>query len=76
MDGHRHALSWCTGAANQTVTQGETPLQKITPFLWFDGRHGYVRYVQLDEKSQPVMQAMPRMDKIDIQDLQEAYMRQ
>lgn len=29
-----------------------------------------------DEKSQRVMQAMLHMDKIDIQGLQEAYMRQ
>jgi hypothetical protein len=29
-----------------------------------------------DEKSQPVMQTMLHMDKIDIQGLQEAYMRQ
>jgi hypothetical protein len=38
------------------------------------GAHGYVRNVQLDEKSQPVMQAMLHMDKLDIQSLQEAYM--
>jgi predicted 3-demethylubiquinone-9 3-methyltransferase (glyoxalase superfamily) len=42
-------------------------MQKITPFLWFDGRA---------EEAAKFSTSMLHMDKLDIQGLQESYTRQ
>jgi predicted 3-demethylubiquinone-9 3-methyltransferase (glyoxalase superfamily) len=47
-------------------------MQKITPFLWFNGNLGELLNDKDPEKSKRVMEAMLRMDKIDIQTLRDA----
>jgi|OpeIllAssembly_1097287.scaffolds.fasta_scaffold110264_3 predicted 3-demethylubiquinone-9 3-methyltransferase (glyoxalase superfamily) len=50
-------------------------MQKITPFLWFNGmaEEAMKFYTSVFKKSNRVMEAMLRMDKIEIQTLRDAW---
>lgn len=52
-------------------------MQKITPFLWFNGmaEEAMKFYTSVFKKSKLVMEAMLRMDKNDIQTLRGAWER-